>query len=229
MSSDAVSLTVGSDVSSTAIALLEEQGFEATTVDQLADAAGISRATFFRRFRSKDDVVFADHDALLARLDLRLRDASDDPLLAVAAAGRLVLEHHVALGGISQSRHRLLQANPVLRDRELVTSHRYERLFVAHLRRTAVVEPGREWAVTSFAAAVVAVHNQTLRSWLRGELSDPLAELDTRFAGLIAVHRPAFGGAADVPSQVIVAVYDTGTPRADVLRAVQRSLDARTA
>jgi AcrR family transcriptional regulator len=37
--------------------LFSEQGFEATTVDQIAEAAGMSRRTFFRYFTSKDELV----------------------------------------------------------------------------------------------------------------------------------------------------------------------------
>jgi len=37
--------------------LFSEQGFEATTVDQIAEAAGMSRRTFFRYFTGKDELV----------------------------------------------------------------------------------------------------------------------------------------------------------------------------
>ena len=39
--------------------LFSEQGFEATTVDQIAAAAGMSRRTFFRYFAGKDELVLA--------------------------------------------------------------------------------------------------------------------------------------------------------------------------
>jgi AcrR family transcriptional regulator len=41
-----------------ALRLFEEQGYEATTVDQIAEAAQVSRATFFNYFASKEAVVF---------------------------------------------------------------------------------------------------------------------------------------------------------------------------
>ena len=55
-----------------ALGLFAERGFEATTVDDLAAAAGIGRRTFFRYFPSKNDVVWGDFDAGLERLRARL-------------------------------------------------------------------------------------------------------------------------------------------------------------
>nr|WP_179756542.1 TetR family transcriptional regulator [Kineococcus aurantiacus] len=45
------------EVSAVAFRLFAEQGFDATTVEQIAAEAGLSRATFFRYFGTKDDVV----------------------------------------------------------------------------------------------------------------------------------------------------------------------------
>ena len=46
-----------------AIELAVEQGFEATTVEQIAERVGVSARTFHRHFASKDDVLFADNVA----------------------------------------------------------------------------------------------------------------------------------------------------------------------
>lgn len=56
--------------------LFAERGFDATTVDDIAAAAGIGRRTFFRYFASKNDVVWGDFEQGLADLRARLR-ASD--------------------------------------------------------------------------------------------------------------------------------------------------------
>ena len=52
-----------------AVDLCSEQGYDATTVAQIAQQAGLTKATFFRHFPDKREVLFAgqeEHSALLA-------------------------------------------------------------------------------------------------------------------------------------------------------------------
>jgi AcrR family transcriptional regulator len=51
---------VRAEITATARELFVRQGFDATTVDQIVDAAGISRRSFFRYFGTKEDVVLGD-------------------------------------------------------------------------------------------------------------------------------------------------------------------------
>ncbi|OLT12161.1 hypothetical protein BJF78_24840 [Pseudonocardia sp. CNS-139] len=58
-----------------AVALFRTRGYEDTTVDDIAAAAGVGRRTFFRYFRGKEDAVSPDHEAGLARLAAIFEDA----------------------------------------------------------------------------------------------------------------------------------------------------------
>ncbi|WP_435222923.1 mycofactocin system transcriptional regulator [Streptomyces sp. Tue6028] len=65
--------------------LFARQGFERTTVDDIATAAGIGRRTFFRYFASKNDLVWGDFGRQLARLERLL---AADPTLPMMDALR---------------------------------------------------------------------------------------------------------------------------------------------
>jgi mycofactocin system transcriptional regulator len=64
--------TSRADLERVALDLFAAQGFAETTVEQIADAAGIGRRTFFRYFASKNDVIWGDFDAALLRLAAQL-------------------------------------------------------------------------------------------------------------------------------------------------------------
>lgn len=61
--------------------LFVAQGYEGTTVDQIAAAVGMSRRSFFRYFASKDDLVLGKYDAMADQLVEALHSRpSDEPL-----------------------------------------------------------------------------------------------------------------------------------------------------
>lgn len=70
------------------MALFRERGFDATTVDQIAAAAGISRRSFFRYFETKEDVVLGDLAALgeRVRVALQARPPAESAWEALRAA-----------------------------------------------------------------------------------------------------------------------------------------------
>jgi mycofactocin system transcriptional regulator len=73
-----------------AFGLFEEKGFEQTTVDDIAAAAGIGRRTFFRYFPSKNDVVWGQFDTELDRMRARLKASPPDVPLMDAIRDALV-------------------------------------------------------------------------------------------------------------------------------------------
>ena len=73
-----------------ALSLFVRQGFEATTVDEIAAAVGITRRTLFRYYPSKNDVVWGEFDAELDALRVALRAMPADlPVIEVVRHGVL--------------------------------------------------------------------------------------------------------------------------------------------
>ncbi len=205
-----------------ALDLFASQGFEATTVDQIAHAAGISRSTFFRQFGGKDDVVFADHEVLLAELRAYLWQPHANPWDAVCEASLRAFRHFAADPGLARRRFTVVRQVPTLRDREIVTTFRYERLFTEYLRDALpTLDPLDS---VGFAALVTATHNHVLRELLRGHKRVPVAVLRRALDRI----QERFGvGSAAVPAadDVVVAVFPRRMPTAELTRRLQARLD----
>jgi AcrR family transcriptional regulator len=171
-----------------AFALFDERGYEQATVDDITERAGVGRTTFFRYYRSKEDVIFPDHDRLLEQISERLRASSHGTALAaVSDAVRLVLLRYLDEGDLARRRYALTSSVPALRDREIATVARYQRLFREFIAgRMEPVEPGPLRAEL-MASSVVAAHNHVLRRWLRGESPDPARELDDAMREVISL------------------------------------------
>ncbi|MGZ6827745.1 MAG: mycofactocin system transcriptional regulator [Mycobacteriales bacterium] len=106
-----------------ALQLFAERGFDATTVDDLAAAAGIGRRTFFRYFASKNDVVWGDFDAALEQLRARLSDVPAGTPLVTGLREAVLAFNALPEGAEDQHRVRMamvlhtpaLQAHSTLR------------------------------------------------------------------------------------------------------------------
>ena len=206
-----------------ALELFNAQGFDQTSVEQIAKAAGVSRSTFFRQFGGKEDVVFADHEVLLEQLREFLEEGHDDPWGAVCAASESVFTHFANDPELARRRYQIVREVPVLREREIITVFRYERLFDEYLRSAL---PGVDpLDAVGFAALVTAVHNHVLRQLLRGRKKVPLSTLQSALAD--ARRRYGVGEAADAgaPDDVVVAVFPRSMPIAEVTRRLRSELD----
>ena len=169
-----------------AFALFDEHGYEATTVDDITERAGVGRTTFFRAFRSKEEVIFPDHEALLDAIRSRLAGSTQQTaLVAVREAARLVLMHYLGEGELAQARYRLTRSVPALRDREIAGTMQYQRVFREYIH--AWMGNGEDTALRAelMAAAVVTAHNYVLRRWLRSLTDQPEVEFETAMAATL--------------------------------------------
>lgn len=202
-----------------AFSLFEERGFAETTVEEITSRAGTGRTTFFRHFRSKEDVVFPDHDLLLPRVEARLATAGETSRdVALREAAQIVLDHYLDEGATARARYRLTRTVPTLRDREDASTQRYLRLFRAQIGRWFSGEPDGELRAELLAAAVITAHNHVLRRWLREESDDVDDEFDAAMTRALS----PVTSSASAPSTVVVHTTSTDTER--VLREVRVAL-----
>jgi AcrR family transcriptional regulator len=221
-----------------ALRLFAERGFEQTTIDDIVTLAGVGRRSFFRYFPSKESVVFPDHDGCLAEMNAFLADpagAGEDPVERAGSAARLVLRMYAADPVFSVRRYQLTREVPALRAHELSVVWRYERALADYLRSRYEARPDGRLRADVVAAAVVAAHNNALRSWLRsGADHDPEASVDEALAYVVATwgdRAPAAAareGAGDGggEEEVVVLVARRGTPMARVVDGIQAALGA---
>ena len=210
-----------------AFALFAAQGYDATTVDDIARRAAVGRTTFFRHFRAKEDVVFPDHPALAAAVVARL-DAADaePPVEAVTEAALVVLRQYVGEGAHARSRYRLVTSVEPLRARELASTQPYQRAFGRYLRRVLDGE-GSASDAEVLAAAVIAAHNHVLRRWLRGEGDDPEAELRDVLLRVFRRWSTPVPPLRDAPVGTAVLVLRTDLSPDEAAGLVERALGGR--
>ncbi|MER6085364.1 mycofactocin system transcriptional regulator [Streptomyces sp. NPDC013157] len=157
--------------------LFAERGFDDTTVDDIAAAAGIGRRTFFRYFASKNDLVWGDFEEQLTRLDALLTAADPETPMMDALRAAVVAFNRFDPAEVPWHRQRMalilrvptLQADSAVRYaswRALVTGFAARRL-----RRPASDLLPRVIGSTVLAACVAAYEQ-----WLAEEAAD-LGEL----------------------------------------------------
>ncbi len=162
------------EIAAAALDLFLTQGFEATTVDQIAEAAGISRRSFFRYFATKEDVVVGDlvDRGRLVLEGLLERPVDEDPWESLAAALRAMA---AATGSTEESAlgiARLLHDEPSLRARHLEKHLAWQRLLVPEVaRRLRVVDgedaPRTEHRAAAIVACVLACLDTASDAWVR--------------------------------------------------------------
>jgi TetR/AcrR family transcriptional regulator, regulator of mycofactocin system len=116
-------VTSRDELEQVAFELFGRQGFDGTTVDDIAFAAGIGRRTFFRYFPSKNDVPWGNFDAELERMRVRLKQCPADTALMDAIRVAIVDFNLIAPEQVPLHRRRMelilrtpaLQAHSTLR------------------------------------------------------------------------------------------------------------------
>jgi mycofactocin system transcriptional regulator len=90
-----------------ALRLFAERGFEQTTVDQIAAAAGVSRRTFFRYYKAKSDVLWHEFDREVETIRQLLAGAPDDTPVMDAVRHAVLAANHYRAEDVPELRVRM--------------------------------------------------------------------------------------------------------------------------
>ncbi len=140
-----------------AMALFKDQGYDRTTVEQIAAAAEVSPSTFFRYFPNKEDVVLQDdYDALLIAA-FHAQDVEIPPLQALRnAIGEVFLSMPEGQQAQEAERIRLVIAVPDLRARMLAQFSEMIQMLAEAVAERVGRQPD-DFEVRTFAGALVGV------------------------------------------------------------------------
>jgi AcrR family transcriptional regulator len=128
---------VRAEIAAVAIRLFLEQGFDKTTVDQIAAEAGLSRTSFFRYFATKEDAVLGHLEELgqQARDALVARPADEPAWQALRHAFDLLIAERSAYPEGGMGMHRMLRDAPSLQARRLGKQLGWQELLAPEVAR----------------------------------------------------------------------------------------------
>ncbi|MET9862438.1 TetR family transcriptional regulator [Streptomyces smyrnaeus] len=172
----------------TAYRLFEEQGYDATPVDQIAEEAEVSPSTVFRYFPTKEDIVLTDEYDPLIEETLRQRPPNEPPVAALREAlYSSIARIYQADAAETLQRIRLIREVPALRGR--MSEHSAETAWL--LRRALAERTGRaedDLELRIVTGAMLGALMEAMYSWVdtgrAGTLED-LRALVTRALGVL--------------------------------------------
>lgn len=161
--------------------LFREFGYEDTTVDQIATAAGMSRRTFFRYFGSKEDLVIGKYDLFGDRVAEAFDDRpTDEP---VWTSMRRVFD--LALDYVQDEEQRerndamdrIVNSSPHLQARYLEKMQRVQDLLVGRVadRMSSTTDPD-DPRPAALVGAAFACMQAARKSWLNTDQSQPFGD-----------------------------------------------------
>ncbi len=181
-------------IRSVAFELFRSRGFEETTVDEIAAAAGISRRTFFNHFPNKDDVVARQFDAfeqLIGEAARRHATTESCPYLVASRAAADALAASEVTAEDLRDLLRLVLANPTLAVRIFDRQLRWERAVIDAIAE-AVPERFAPDEVAAGVASAFAVLRSASLSWAAGGADDLRGHVEP----LLKRFAPPIGGDA---------------------------------
>jgi AcrR family transcriptional regulator len=174
-----------------AVQLFNTKGFEATTVEEIADAVEVSSRTFFRYFGSKDDVIASIQGEQFAELhdEFERRPAGEPVMTAVRRACSIVLRRHDVASGLESARFtcvaQLAQESPAAFAHGLELCGEHTERFTEQIAARMGVDPRTDLRPQLVSAATMAALQVAARAWNDDESAVSASELADRALALL--------------------------------------------
>ena len=170
------------DVEKAALELLAVRGFDDTSAEEIAAAAGISRRTFFRYFGSKNNIPFGNYAALLRELEEWLLSQPDDRPMFEVIVEAVVRFNRVHTDGPVAHRERmeLIMHTPALRANAALVNAEWQGVLARYAARR-MGEPPEGLGPQLVAHVSLGAASAAYEQWLRDESSDLVEVMQRAF------------------------------------------------
>ena len=160
-------------VEKAALELLAVRGFDDTSAEEIAAAAGISRRTFFRYFGTKNNIPFGNYSALLRELEDWLSSQPDDRPMFEVIVDAVVRFNRVHTDGPVAHRERmeLIMHTPALRANAALVNAEWQGV-LARYAALRMGEPPEALGPQLVAHVSLGAASAAYEQWLRDESSD---------------------------------------------------------
>jgi AcrR family transcriptional regulator len=164
-------------IRSCALRLFSEHGYDATTVEQVAAAAGVSHMTFFRYFPTKEDVALSDsHDPLIS--SLIARTPATEPLVRRIQTALLqgLRQVYDADRDTMLTQNKLIVSTPALLERLWADQMATQQLILQALG-TGQLDAQRKFHARVTVSACLAAASTAVLTWVENNGTPELPEL----------------------------------------------------
>jgi AcrR family transcriptional regulator len=179
-----------------AMRLFDERGYDATTVDDIAAAANVSRRTFFRYFSTKEEVFIVDPQGKLAALHVALADGPpDEPTIAALRRGVVALAGTYFDPDLIRAEERISLSEPAVAAAGFAYQVRWEDALAVEVAADLGVDVDRDVRPRIVAHTTVAILRAGVSAWFQG-------------------------GCLGEPAEVVAVTFDRTTPALEAILAM---------
>jgi AcrR family transcriptional regulator len=168
-------------IADAAVALFRERGYDATTMEEVAVAAGVSRRTAYRHFPNKDDLVFENPRRWLVHFNatIAVRERGET-MHQLCRRGVLAVAALIEADGASVlAAFSVYAATPGLRGRNGHTEDEWYARYVELLMPAGRVGHVRRLQVATIAAALVGATKMLVAEWAAAQPGADMVSMTT--------------------------------------------------